>query len=117
MSEERYMDSPGTSHKKPSQPSKLVSLGAAADYKGEQQTNTVTDLFGTMSVEPNQPQQQSQFSSGDGGFADFESAFNLADLVNCLNYAKFLFCISPVQCYGTFQYHCILLDKNMMSKL
>jgi len=75
MSQERHSDSSATSNKKPSQPSKLVSLGAAADYKGDQQqqTNTMTDLFGTMSVD--QPQQQSQFSSSDGGFADFESAF------------------------------------------
>jgi len=78
------MDSPGTSHKKPSQPSKLVSLGAAADYKGEQQTNTVTDLFGTMSVGPNQQQQQSQFSGGDGGFADFESAFSSGVHKECI---------------------------------
>ena len=88
MSQERYTDSPGTSRKKPSQPSKLVSLGAAAGYKGDQQQQQqqqqqMTDLFGTMSVEPKQ--QQSQFGGGDGGFADFESAFGSGVYKKCIS--------------------------------
>lgn len=101
MSDERYSDSPGTSRKKPSQPSKLVSLGAAADYKGDQQqqqTSGMTDLFGTMSVQPSQPQQPSQF--GDGGFADFESAFGSGML-----YSTYFVSVRHMYCT---QYLCIL---------
>ena len=83
MSKEKYSDAADSSHKKTAQPSKLVSLGAAASYTGDQQqqhrqqkqTDQMTDLFGNISVDPKPTQQQpSQFS--DGGFADFESAFS-----------------------------------------
>ena len=80
VSKDKYSDAPDGSQKKAAQPSKLVSLGAAANYTGNQkqlqqkQTNQMTDLFGNVSVDPKPTQQQpSQFS--DGGFADFESAF------------------------------------------
>lgn len=89
VSKERYSDSPGTSRKKTAQPSKLVSLGAAAGYTGGQQqnqqqsqqqkqTDEMTDLFGNVRMEPKQPQRQQQQPSqfSDGGFADFESAFS-----------------------------------------
>lgn len=85
VSKEKYSDSPSTSHKKTAQPSKLVSLGAAAGYTGGQerqqqqkQTDEMTDLFGNVSVEPKQTQHQQQQPSqfNDGGFADFESAFS-----------------------------------------
>lgn len=87
MSRERYSDSPGNSRKKTAQPSKLVSLGAAASYTGDQQhqqqqnqqqkqTDGLTDLFGNISVNPPQQQQPSQFTTSGGGFADFESAFS-----------------------------------------
>ena len=84
VSQEKYSDAPDASHKKTAQPSKLVSLGAAANYTGGQQqqyqqqkrTDEMTNLFGNVSVDarPTQQQQSSQFS--DGGFADFESAFS-----------------------------------------
>ena len=83
MSKEKYSDSPGTTHKKTAQPSKLVSLGAAAGYTGggqhnqqQKQTDEMTNLFGNVSVEPQQTQHQQPSQFGDGGFADFESAFS-----------------------------------------
>jgi len=87
VSKEKYSDSPSSNHKTAAQPSKLVSLGAAASYTGDQQqrqnqqqnqTDALTDLFGNISVNPAQQQQQqpSQFTASDGGFADFESAFS-----------------------------------------
>lgn len=97
LSKEKYSDSPSTNRKKTAQPSKLVSLGAAAGYTGDQQnqqqqkqTDEMTDLFGNVSINPRETQQQQQQPSqfGDGGFADFESAFS-SGLVpvenNCLS--------------------------------
>ena len=84
MAKEKYSDAADSSQKKTAQPSKLVSLGAAASYTGNQQqqnrqqnqTDQMTDLFGNIRVDskPTQQQQPSQFS--EGGFADFESAFS-----------------------------------------
>ena len=74
------MDAPDGSQKKTAQPSKLVSLGAAANYTGDQkqqqqkQTDQMTDLFANVSVDP-KPMQQQPSQLTDGGFADFESAF------------------------------------------
>lgn len=88
VSKQKFSDSPGTDRKKTAQPSKLVSLGAAAGYTGgqqqrqqqnQQQTNEMTDLFGNISMDPKPTQQQQQQQSSqfsDGGFADFESAFS-----------------------------------------
>ena len=85
-SKEQFSDSPSTNRKKTTQPSRLVNLGAAASYTGDQQqrqqqqqqqqqTDAMTDLFGNISVDPKPTQQQpSQFSGS--GFADFESAFS-----------------------------------------
>lgn len=94
LSKEKYSDSPSTNRKKTAQPSKLVSLGAAAGYTGDQQkqTDEMTDLFGNVSINPRETQQQQQPSQfGDGGFADFESAFS-SGLVpvedNCLSMQK-----------------------------
>ena len=92
LSKEKYSDSPSTNRKKTAQPSKLVSLGAAAGYTGDRQkqTDEMTDLFGNVSINPRETQQQQQQPSqfGDGGFADFESAFS-SGLVpvenNCLS--------------------------------
>ena len=88
LSKEKYSDSPSTNRKKTTQPSKLVSLGAAAGYTGgrqnqqqQKQTDEMTNLFGNVSINPQQTQQQQQQQQqssqfGDGGFADFESAFS-----------------------------------------
>lgn len=84
LSKEKFSDSPSTNRKKTAQPSKLVSLGAAAGYTGggqnqqqQKQTDEMTNLFGSVSINAQQTQQQQQSSQfGDGGFADFESAFS-----------------------------------------
>lgn len=83
MAKEKYADAADSGHKKTAQPSKLVSLGAAASYTGDQQqnrqqkqTDQMTNLFGNISVDPNPTQQQQPSQFSDGGFADFESAFS-----------------------------------------
>ena len=83
MSKEKYSDTADSSHKKTAQPSKLVSLGAAASYTGNQQqnrqqvqTDQMTNLFGNISVDPKPTQQQQPTQFSEGGFADFESAFS-----------------------------------------
>ena len=105
MSKEKYSDASDSGHKKTAQPSKLVSLGAAANYTGNQQqqnrqqkqTDQMTDLFGNISVNPKPTQQPSQFS--EGGFADFESAF------------------SSGRISGTCKYPCIFLELQVMLQI